>query len=359
MTYFSEKALKNFKENIDTIPKSGFFAEGQWTKKAESQLNNLFGTSCVLTNSWGGAFLSILSYFKEVKECNLAIFQSNTFYGDVQIARMLGYEIAYVSGDKEDIFNLSYDDLETLIPTLDKKYKPLVVCTHIGGWVNQNMDKIQSLCNNNNIPLVEDCAHSFMASHHNGQLSGTFGDAAAFSFYATKFLQAGEGGVISTKSQELYDYSKNYIKYSREKHHMIETKEDDVHVPKYGNNIRVSEFQALAISSALDNWKESFDIRKDYTSDFIDSLNVYPQHLKKPSENGHIYNNLYKLVIDKRKHNDKDINELKQSGLTFNYSCPIIDHNNNYPYISLPNSMEIFEKEQEEKRNYISLRTLP
>ena len=51
--------------------------------------------------------------------------------------------------------------------------------------------------------------------------------------------------------------------------------------------------------------------------------------------------------------------ELKKSGLTFNYSCPIIDHNNNYPYISLPNSMKIFEKEQEEKRNYISLRTLP
>jgi dTDP-4-amino-4,6-dideoxygalactose transaminase len=71
-----------------------------------------------------------------------------------------------------------------------------VVVVHLYGWPAYELDKLVELCHLANILLIEDCAQAFGASFA-GRMVGTFGDAAAFSFYPTKPLGGiGDGGAV-------------------------------------------------------------------------------------------------------------------------------------------------------------------
>ena len=79
-----------------------------------------------------------------------------------------------------------------------------VVLVHIAGLVAPDVDAIADLCRRRGIALVEDAAHAHGSSWA-GRPAGTFGVAGAFSFYPTKVLTAGEGGMIVTDDEGLRD----------------------------------------------------------------------------------------------------------------------------------------------------------
>ena len=89
----------------------------------------------------------------------------------------------------------SIESFKMKINKLSKKEKEslIVLLSHIGGIVNPDIYEISKLCSEENIILIEDCAHSF-ESTLNGKRSGLFGNAGVYSFYATKAIPVGEGG---------------------------------------------------------------------------------------------------------------------------------------------------------------------
>lgn len=72
-----------------------------------------------------------------------------------------------------------------------------VILVHIGGLVAKDTLEIAEMCRERGIFLIEDAAHAHGSSLR-GQYAGTFGAAAAFSFYPTKVMTSGEGGMIAT-----------------------------------------------------------------------------------------------------------------------------------------------------------------
>jgi dTDP-4-amino-4,6-dideoxygalactose transaminase len=80
----------------------------------------------------------------------------------------------------------------------------VVVLVHIGGFVTPEIDAIRSICDRHGVTLVEDAAHAHGASF-DGRPAGSFGHAAAFSFYPTKVMTSGEGGMITTGDEALRD----------------------------------------------------------------------------------------------------------------------------------------------------------
>ena len=91
--------------------------------------------------------------------------------------------------------------------TLEAALTPLtavVVLVHIGGFITPEIDAIRSICDRRGIVLVEDAAHAH-GSSLGGRPAGTFGHAAAFSFYPTKVMTSGEGGMITTGDELLRD----------------------------------------------------------------------------------------------------------------------------------------------------------
>ncbi len=82
-----------------------------------------------------------------------------------------------------------------------------VVLVHIGGLVARDSARIAEFCRERSILLLEDAAHAH-GSTIGGRLAGTFGAAAGFSFYPTKVMTSGEGGMIVTSDPQLADTAK-------------------------------------------------------------------------------------------------------------------------------------------------------
>jgi dTDP-4-amino-4,6-dideoxygalactose transaminase len=84
-----------------------------------------------------------------------------------------------------------------------------VVTVHIGGLIPPQIDELRALCDERGIALVEDAAHAHGATF-DGRFAGSFGAAAAFSFYPTKVVTSGEGGMVLTFSEELAQEARIY-----------------------------------------------------------------------------------------------------------------------------------------------------
>lgn len=84
-----------------------------------------------------------------------------------------------------------------------------VVVVHIGGLIPPCAGELRALCDERGIALVEDAAHAH-GSTFEGRFAGSFGTAAAFSFYPTKVVTSGEGGMVLTSSGQLAQEARIY-----------------------------------------------------------------------------------------------------------------------------------------------------
>ena len=84
-----------------------------------------------------------------------------------------------------------------------------LVVVHIGGLVTPAIKELQSICDEHGLFLFEDAAHAH-GSSFGGQMAGTFGFAGSFSFYPTKVITSGEGGMIITDDDAIADEARTY-----------------------------------------------------------------------------------------------------------------------------------------------------
>lgn len=85
---------------------------------------------------------------------------------------------------------------------LTPKTKAMIV-VHLHGLAC-DLDALQAICLEHQLTLIEDCTEAF-GTYYNDQHVGTFGDLAIFSFYGNKTITAGEGGMVVTKTEDLWE----------------------------------------------------------------------------------------------------------------------------------------------------------
>jgi perosamine synthetase len=98
--------------------------------------------------------------------------------------------------------------VETVTPALTPTTAAVVV-VHIGGLVSPDTPALRALCDARGIALVEDAAHAH-GSALDSTPAGSFGVAGTFSFYPTKVITSGEGGMIVTADERLRDEARAY-----------------------------------------------------------------------------------------------------------------------------------------------------
>jgi dTDP-4-amino-4,6-dideoxygalactose transaminase len=252
-------AIAFFKQNLEEIFESGQLAEGKWNESFGKLICEYCGTQYAIpTVSNGSGITALLQIYKRYYGRNNVLLQSNTMYGLKTMVGSAGCNLlGYVPCQ-----------LATLMPALDqvraalrefKESKPILILSHIGGIVNPDMPEIATLCREEGVVLVEDCAHSYGA-HHDGRHSGTFGDAGVYSFYATKAIPGGEGGVVVTNNLEIGDLVKRYAIYDR-----FDQKMD------IGVNIRPSEIQALLLYSVVKEAEEIISNKAEIAQKYIEA----------------------------------------------------------------------------------------
>ncbi|MGO9956785.1 MAG: DegT/DnrJ/EryC1/StrS family aminotransferase [Solirubrobacteraceae bacterium] len=140
-----------------------------------------------------------------------------------------------------------------------------VVVMHFGGYAAA-ADRLAALCRERDLVLIEDAAHSPLATL-GGRSLGTWGLAGAFSFFSNKVLCAGEGGLLATDDDEVAAFAR-----SRRSHAMTTGSWDRHHdgpshydVPALGFNYRIDEPHTALLLSRLRRLPAEIDRRREIT----------------------------------------------------------------------------------------------
>lgn len=249
---FDKHDTKKLHEYWDEIITTQKWCEGKFTKLFEDKWTAHNNSLSVAFSSWGGAALAALEYFKIRGKTVLC--PSNTFMATPLSVIKAGGNVEFVDCNKDDLC-LSLDDLKVKI----EKYKPAAVwVVHIGGHIAFQIEKIAELCRQKGIVLLEDCAHAHGASW-SGKKAGVWGDAGVYSFYATKTVSTGEGGMLVSNNKSLVEFAASYRNYGK----------FDYKVE--GLNYRINEFAAAIGCVQTDRLDEIVSWKNEYARKYLDN----------------------------------------------------------------------------------------
>ena len=228
---FERESRDEFYKLQEQIFDSSFWSEGDMQRTFEKEFGEYVKLGARAVSSGGAALLAILEYI-DVRGKDVIV-PSNTFWADARAVQMAGGNVIFADCNKDDLC-LSLEDLKKKVTDNTKA----VIVVHIGGHIAFQINEIVEFCNERNIKLVEDCAHVH-GGWWNGKTGGHYGIAGAYSFYATKTMPLGDGGMVVSKDEELLKWIEKYRNYGKE---VI-----DGHVyyriPN-GFNMRINEFTA-------------------------------------------------------------------------------------------------------------------
>lgn len=281
-------------EVVDTV-KSGWWTMGPKVIRFEKEFNTYIGTKfSISSSSWTAAAHLVLDAIG-IKKNDEIIVPSITFTATSEIACYFGAKPVIVDVQK-DSFNIDPIEIEK---ALTKKTKAIIP-VHYGGNPC-DMDEIVEIANANKFKVIEDAAHSLPATYKNKKI-GTIGDATCFSFYVTKTLAAGEGGMICTNDEEIANKSSimrlhginndSWARYSKEGSWFYE-----VVAPGFKYNFNdIQASLALAQLKKLDWMNEKRkQIFNHYNEGFLSNDLVQFQIIKDDRTSSH---HLYPILLD-------------------------------------------------------------
>nr|WP_321352009.1 DegT/DnrJ/EryC1/StrS family aminotransferase [uncultured Methanoregula sp.] len=189
-------------EDIAAVLESGRLMNGEMTRSFETSFARYIGSKYAISVNSCTTALEIVLRFYGIQEGEVII-PANTFIATGNAVLFAGGN-AILADCRDDSYNIDIDEIQRKIT---KKTRGVIV-VHIAGIVCEDIDKIRGLCQEHNLFLIEDCAHA-SGAELNGKRAGSFGNAGCFSFYPTKVMTTGAGGMITTDDEELDAFARS------------------------------------------------------------------------------------------------------------------------------------------------------
>lgn len=178
-------------EVVDTL-RSGWITTGAKTQRFEQDFARRLGVPTALALASGTAALHLALRVSGVEAGDDVVVPTYTFTATAEVATYLGARP--VLADVDPVTgNLTAATLERALTPRTRA----VMAVHVAGQPC-DMDPILAVAQARGLSVIEDAAHALPARYR-GRWAGTLGDAAAFSFYATKNITTGEGGMLLTR----------------------------------------------------------------------------------------------------------------------------------------------------------------
>ncbi len=183
-------------EVVDTL-RSGWLTTGPKTKRFEEDFAKFIGIPYALAVNSCTAGLHLALEAIGIKPGDKVVTTPYTFTATAEVIRYLGAEPLFVDIEP-DTFNINTHKLAATLERVEGIKAILLV--HFGGQAC-DMDNILALAKAHSLKIVEDAAHA-LPTYYKGQKIGLFADITAYSFYVTKTLATGEGGMIVTANPD-------------------------------------------------------------------------------------------------------------------------------------------------------------
>ncbi|AYF43042.1 aminotransferase [Halobacteriovorax sp. BALOs_7] len=304
---YKDELIKAF----NGVLESGYFINGDQVKEFEESFSKITETRyCVGTSNGLDSLVLCILAWKEIgflKSGDEVIVPANTFIATILAISSCGLKPILIEPCSKT-FNITAKEIRKHISQRTK----LVIVVHLYGQM-ANMSEISELTKNSSILLLEDSAQAHLATHRS-KPAGSWGDAAAFSFYPGKNLGAlGDAGAITTNNKKLYEVIKALSNYGSEKKYE--------HIYK-GRNNRLDEIQAAFLNVKLrylnDETITRQNIAKRYSTEITNPLITLP-HIAQ--YNIHVWH----LYVIKTNHREELIEHLRRNNVNtlIHYPIPI------------------------------------
>jgi perosamine synthetase len=258
---------------IDQVLDSERWTEAEMIQRFEASWEEWNGLPAVAVSSWAGGALAALE-FAGVRGATV-LCPSNTFMATPLAALHAGAKVEFVDCNREDLC-MSLADFQAKA----ERHRPkAAILVHIGGHIAFEAEQIAQYCRENDIFLIEDCAHAHGASWH-GRKAGSWGDAGVYSLYATKTISTGEGGVLVSRHPDVVEHARAFRNYGKPDHSVA------------GLNFRMNEFTAALGLVQIERLEELVAWKNDVARRHLDP--VHPARLTLPDG---MVSGLYKYIV--------------------------------------------------------------
>jgi dTDP-4-amino-4,6-dideoxygalactose transaminase len=310
---------------VTRVMKSKNLAQGPEVLKFENLFSkHVSGLECIAVNSGTSALLLALLAL-EIGKGDEVIVPSFTFAATANAVVLAGGTPIFADID-EVTFNIDIESIRSRITTKTRA----IIAVHLYGLA-ADMVALSALCKEKGLFLIEDAAQAHLASI-DGVNVGTFGDVSAFSFYPTKNMTTGEGGMVVAKDPKVA----RHVRLLRNQGMEVKYQNEIA-----GFNMRMTDISAAIGVVQLGKIERLTKKRRSNAEFYIQNLpeKVTP---KSPSGYFHVYHQFTLRVKDR----DSLIEVLKASNIESAVYYPTLVHS--LPAyklkIDLPNSQKISEE---------------
>lgn len=304
--------------NVIEVLESGWLAPGKYNNLFEESFREFIGTEYALSMNSCASALEIAIKAHEIT--GEVIVPSFTWVASVNAIVNNGATPVFCDVDF-DTRNVTAEHIEHLINSKTEA----VMVVHFSGQPCE-MEEIKKLCVEHSLLLIEDSAET-LGAKVSDQQAGSFG-IGCFSFFPTKNITTGEGGMFTCNDESIYKKAKSLIGHgigstTYERTNKIAWYREAV---SSGHNFRMSNIHAAIGFSQFSRLQEMNDKRKHAANIYNDLLKEYDEIVKTPqvSKNAeHVYQ-MYTVTVDKEIRNKlvENLNSLNV-GASVHFDPPV------------------------------------
>jgi len=302
------------KEVVDTL-KSGWITTGPKVKEFEKRICNYVGAKYAVATFSGTSALFLSLKASGIKEDDEVIVPTFTFASTAHVVVHCGAIPVFVDSDPE-AFQIDTAKIEERITSKTKAIIPV----HYGGNLVE-MEDIFMLARKYNLKVIEDAAHAIGSEYQGRKIGSLDSDATCFSFYATKNLATGEGGMVVTDDKELADMVRKMTMYgisdSREMWDKRYSKAGhwfyDIEVIGYKANM--SDLNAAIGIQQLAKLDYFIEVRQKYSEIYLNKLRGLGYDFMETKEGNKNSWHLFPLLLPENINRDNFTEILKEHGI--------------------------------------------
>lgn len=245
------------RSRVMAVLESGMIAMGPQTAEFERRFASYVGTEYAVATNSGTAALHVALLAAGVQPGDKVITTPFTFIATSNSVLYCGATPVFADVDPRT-YNI---DPESLKAVLDREtgVKAILV-VHLYG-LSCEMNEIRELAQDRGLTVIEDCAQAHGALYR-GAPVGSLGDVGVFSFYPTKNMTTGEGGMVVTHRQDIAEAARKLINHGRSDRYLHDT---------LGFNYRMTDIAAAIGLCQLDKL-DGFNARRRANAKVMNSL---------------------------------------------------------------------------------------
>jgi len=337
----SDEERKEVLEALD----SGWISAGPKVKEFEKQFAEYHDVKHAIALSSCTTALFIAAKVLGIGKGDFVIVPTITWQSTANIVEQLDATPLFCDVEI-DTLNIKLEDVENYINHYGKKIKAIIPVHHSGLPVD--IDWFTQISEKHNIPIIYDAAHAVFSSYKD-KMVGQFGIMSTFSFYATKNLTTGDGGMITTNDDELAEQCRTWSYHGLPKdswkRYSAENASPHVQSIVPGYKFNLTDLQA-ALGLAQMKRKEDLLSKRNYLFEVYNEILKDFDWIQRPvfkTRDGKWGNHVYVIkILDEDVDRDKFMKELRKLNIGTNlHFYPVhknVFYEKKYPGVKLTNA---------------------